>query len=164
MGNYNKSKLAVGGAVKRDKPSRSAEFVAPLAKGKRTLDFGCGFGFDADHFGWDSYDIYYRPTKPQGPYDVIICTNVISALTRKNRTKVINEIRDLLVDDGMAYFAVVRNIPVGGKLGVGYRHQNYVVLTLPSVFCDDKMEIYRMTKTAEFDDKTKDFNYYKKRR
>ncbi len=35
--------------------------------------------------------------------------------------------------------------------------QSYVVLTLPSIFVDESIEIYEMSKRAEIVDKTKDF-------
>ena len=56
MARMDRSKRAVGTAVRRTKPSRAAAYLAEhdLARG-RVLDYGCGFGFDADHFGWDGY-------------------------------------------------------------------------------------------------------------
>jgi ATP adenylyltransferase len=158
MARIDRSKRALGGAIKRDKPSKAATIIvkAELAKG-RVLDFGCGFGFDADHYSWESYDPFYQPKLPQGPFDTIMCTLVISALSRNNRTKVINNVRELLADDGFAYFAVARDLPRGGKLGINHSLQNYIVLTLPSVFADDTLEIYQMDNHAKFKDKTKDF-------
>ena len=153
----DRQKRAFGGAVKRTKPSYAAEMLVDrgLVRG-RVLDFGCGHGRDAREFGWDAYDPFYQPAEPVGPYDVIVCIHVINALTRNNRAKAIRRIRELLADDGRAYLAVRRDLPVTGKLGVHHSHQNYVVLKLPSVYEDGKLEIYEMTKTAEFKDKTKD--------
>lgn len=123
----------------------------------RVLDFGCGFGFDADHFGWDGYDPYYRFWKPEGPYDTIVCLYVLNALSRNNRVKLIGQLRELLAESGRAYLAVTRDLPLTGKLGIHHSLQNYVVLTLPSVYADSKMEIYEMRKNSEFRDLTKDF-------
>jgi hypothetical protein len=43
--------------------------------------------------------------------------------------------------------------------GVGPRRriQNYVVLTLPSIFADDEEEIYQLAKDAVFEDRTCEF-------
>jgi len=150
-------KRSLNTAVRRDKPSKAAEIIAEmgLAKG-RVLDYGCGFGFDADHFGWEGYDPFHRPVEPSGQYDTILCTLVLNVLSRNNRAKVLSRIQSLLCDGGHAYLAVSRNIPVTGKLGINHTLQNFVVLTLPSVFSDDKLEIYDMEKHNVFEDKTKD--------
>ena len=157
MPRIDRSKRSLGTAVKRSKPSRCAEILTSLnlVKGK-VLDYGCGFGFDADYFGWEAYDPYYRPVQPAGPYDTIVCTLVLNVLSSNNRVKVITHIRDLLSDEGKAYLAVSRNVPVTGKLGVNHSLQNYVVLTLPSVFNDDNLEIYELRKHTRFEDKTRD--------
>jgi 2-polyprenyl-3-methyl-5-hydroxy-6-metoxy-1,4-benzoquinol methylase len=158
MARIDRQKRALGGAVMRQKPSRTAEMLVRrgLVKG-RVLDFGCGHGFDADTFGWESYDPYYRPIKPVGPFDTIVCIHVLSALTRNNRSRVTSRIRELLAIGGMAYLAVPRDIPVSGKLGIHHNLQNHVALTLPSIFADKKLEIYAMHKTADFEDKTRDY-------
>ena len=152
----DKQKRAWGGAIKRTEPSKAAVFLSKLVRG-RTLDYGCGWGFDADHFKWESFDPYYRPKKLQGPFDTIVCLSVINALSKNNRTKVIQKIRDLLAEDGTAYFSVPRDIPTSGKMGLHHSFQNYVVLTLPSIFSDKSMEIYVLKKTSKFDDKTMEF-------
>jgi SAM-dependent methyltransferase len=154
----DRSKRALGTAVKRDKPSQAAEVLIALGYIKgRVLDYGCGFGFDADHFGWESYDPFFRPKQPAGEFDTVVCTLVLNALSRNNRAKVIERIRELLAPEGVAYLAVARNIPVTGKMGVHHSLQNYVVLTLPSAFADEQLEIYELRKESEFEDKTKDY-------
>lgn len=122
----------------------------------RVLDFGCGFGFDADHFGWEGYDPYYRPQEPTGPYDTILCTLVLNVLSRRNRAAAIERVGALLAPDGRAYLAVARNVPVTGKLGVGHCPQSYVVLTLPVVIEDDDLAVYEMAAGADVEDRTRD--------
>jgi len=151
-------KRAVGTAVKRDRPSQAAETLVRLGRVRgRVLDFGCGYGFDADYYGWDAYDPYYRPKALVGPYDTIVCTLVLNALSRNNRGRVIERIRRLLAPGGHAYLGVARNVPVAGKLGVRHSLQNYVVLTLPSVFADAQLEIYELRRDSAVEDRTRDY-------
>ena len=57
----------LGGAIRRGTVSKTARFLDEhrLLRG-RVLDYGCGFGFDADHFGWEAYDPHYRQKVPDG--------------------------------------------------------------------------------------------------
>jgi SAM-dependent methyltransferase len=153
----DRSKRSLGTALKRRAPSRAAALLVGrgLVLG-RVLDYGCGHGFDAGHFGWDGYDPYYRPTEPAGPYDTVVCTLVLNTLSRRNRARVLDCIRALLADDGRAYLAVARNIPPEGKLGVNHCPQSYVVLTLPVVFEDANLAIYAMAKSVSAEDRTRD--------
>jgi hypothetical protein len=59
MARIDRSKRALGTAVKRTKPSLSAQIVVDrdLAHG-RVLDCGCGYGFEASHYSWEAYDPY----------------------------------------------------------------------------------------------------------
>jgi SAM-dependent methyltransferase len=165
MARIDRSKRAMGTAVKRDKPSQAAQVLVRLGLTRgRVLDYGCGFGFDADYFAWKSFDPFYRPKEPSGPFDTIVCTLVLSALSRNNRAKVLERIRDLLATDGIAYLGVAHNIPVTGKMGVNHSLQNYVVLTLPSVYADENLEIYEYRKDRQFKDKTKDYASRRDRR
>lgn len=155
--NVDKQKRAWGGAIKRTKPSRAATLLQPRARG-RVLDFGCGWGFDADHFGWESFDPYYRPKKPTGTYDTIICISVINALSRNNRQRVLEQIQALLADNGRAFLAVPRDLPVTGKLGLHHSLQNYVVLRdLPTVYADEKLEVYELGKQSTWSDRTQEY-------
>jgi hypothetical protein len=122
----------------------------------RILDYGCGFGFDAEQLGWTAFDPYYKPDKPAGPFDTIVCNHVANMLTRKSRHELFESIRALLADGGAAYISVSRKIPEIGKCGLRKRIQNYVVLTLPSLYKDDELEIYRLTRSDEFDDMTQE--------
>jgi hypothetical protein len=165
MARIDKSKRALGGAIKRTKPSRAAAILVERDLIRdRTLDYGCGYGFDAATFGWDAYDPYYRPAEPIGSYDTIVCTLVLNALSRANRAQVLARIQTLLGDDGHAYLGVARDLPRAGKLGMHHSMQNYVVLTLPSIYADERLEIYQLTKTANYEDKTRDYMSRRDRR
>ena len=148
----------LGGAPARDKLSKTSRVLIDneLIQG-RVLDYGCGKGFDADSQGWSAYDPHYRQTYPTGQFNTIIVNHVANILTSRSRTELYSSVNELLADGGIAYISVARNIPKRGKAGVRRRLQNYVVLTLPSVFCDDEEEIYALEKNAVFKDKTKEF-------
>ena len=158
MSSIDRNKRALGGAIKRIQPSKAAVLIEEMGLPKgRTLDFGCGYGVDAKHFGWEAYDPFYGPPLPGGRFDTIVCLSVINALSRNNRAKVIVEIQRLLTEKGNAYLSVPRNLPKTGKLGMHHSLQNYVVLTLPSIYRDRNVAIYKLQKESIFKDKTKEF-------
>jgi SAM-dependent methyltransferase len=150
----------LGGAVRRETVSKTARFLDDrgLLRG-RILDYGCGFGFDADHFGWEAFDPHYRQKAPEGLFDTIVCNHVANMLTRGNRQQLFRAVVGLLAPRGAAYLSVSRKIPVTGKLALRKRIQNYVVLTLPSVFRDGDLEVYRLEPGTTFEDLTRDIEY-----
>jgi SAM-dependent methyltransferase len=145
----------LGGAIRRETVSKTARFLEErrLLRG-RVLDYGCGFGFDADHYGWEAYDHHYRQKLPEGVFDTIVCNHVANMLTRESRQCLFHSIQALLAPQGKAYVSVSRKIPRAGKIAMRKRIQNYVVLTLPSLFCDDELEIYRLEPGGVFEDRT----------
>jgi hypothetical protein len=146
-----------GGAMGRESLSTTARVLieGELIQG-RVLGYGCGLGSDADAQGWDAYDPHYRPAQLTRLYDTVIVNHVANMLTRKSRTQLFETVNALLAEGGSAYISVARNIPVSGKPGPRRRIQNYVVLTLPSVFTDAKEEIYCLAKDAVFEDRTQE--------
>jgi SAM-dependent methyltransferase len=147
----------LGGAIRRATVSKTAQFLVEsrLIRG-RVLDYGCGFGFDADHFGWEGYDPHYRQKLPQGLFDTVVCNHVANMLTRASRQELFKAIQALLAPRGKAYLSVSRKIPREGKIALRKRIQNHVVLTLPSLFCDDELEIYRLEADSVFEDRTQE--------
>jgi ATP adenylyltransferase len=145
----------LGGAIRRETVSKTARFLEErrLLRG-RVLDYGCGFGFDADHYGWEAYDPQYRQKLPEGVFDTIVCNHVANMLTRESRQRLFRSIQALLAPQGKAYVSVSRKIPRAGKIAMRKRIQNYVVLTLPSLFCDDELEIYRLEAETVFENRT----------
>jgi hypothetical protein len=144
-----------GGAIRRETVSATARFLADhgLLRG-RILDYGCGFGFDADHFGSEAFDPHYRQQAPEGVFDTIVCNHVANMLTRRSRHGLFEALVGLLAPRGKAYVSVSRKIPPVGKSGLRKRIQNYVVLTLPSVYRDGELEIYRLEPGSRFEDLT----------
>lgn len=147
-----------GGAPERIALSKTASVLleAGLIRG-RVLDYGCGHGYDAEQQGWDAWDPYYRPQEPQGPYDTIVVNHVLNILTRASRKALYARVDALLAEGGHAYLSTARNIPVDGKHGPRHRLQNYVLLDLPSVYCDDTEEIYALARGTSFKDRTQEF-------
>ncbi len=147
----------LGGAVRRETVSKTAQLLDErgLLVG-RVLDYGCGFGFDADHFGWEAYDPHYRQKAPEGVFDTVVCNHVANMLTRASRRKLFEALTALLAPKGRAYVSVSRKIPVEGKLAMRKRIQNYVVLTLPSVYRDGELEVYRLERGRAFEDLTRE--------
>lgn len=95
-------------AIVRKKPS--APMVRLKAAGRlvgKMLDYGSGRGFDAKHFGMDSYDPYYSPIMPDGLFDTITCNyvlNVVESITE--RVAIMRDIRSRLNCNGRAYITV----------------------------------------------------------
>ncbi len=137
--------------------SKTARFLDEhrLLRG-RVLDYGCGFGFDADHFGWEAFDPHYRQEPPQGVFDTIVCNHVANMLTRDSRQELFRALQALLAPQGKAYVSVSRKLPRSGKVALRKRIQNYVVLTLPSLFRDDELEIYQLEADSDFEDRTQE--------
>jgi hypothetical protein len=137
----------LGGAIQRETPSKTALVLLEkkLVVG-RVLDFGCGFGFDANKFGWEKYDPHYFQKLPTDLFDTIISNHVANILTRKSREKMFKQMQDLLTPNGFVYVSVTRKIPERGKLAIRKRIQNYVVLENESVYKDSELEIYRFGK------------------
>jgi len=129
----DRGKVARGGASKRTVPSKGANWLHEhgLDSG-RVLDFGCGYGMDADTFGWNKYDPYYGPHEldEQQQYDTIVCTYVLSAVSETVAESIVEHIFKRLKEGGTAYFVVPRNLPKGGKLsGYSRRPQSNVILS-----------------------------------
>ncbi len=122
-----------------------------LLKG-RILDFGCGFGFDTDELrrqGYDivGYDNYYRPDRPEGKFDTIICNYVLNVLEPYAQAEVMMDVSNLLKPEGTAYFAVRRDLTKEGfrlhAIHKQYTYQCVVRLPFPSIACNDSFELYQ---------------------
>lgn len=147
----------LGGAIHRATLSTTARVLVErkLVHG-RILDYGCGFGFDADHLGWEAYDPHYRQNLPAGVFDTVVCNHVANMLTRASRQALYATLQGLLSPVGLAYLSVSRKIPVTGKIAMRKRIQNYVLLSLPSIYRDEELEIYRLDRSTTVVDRTQD--------
>ena len=68
-------------AITRTKMSAPVKFLKGqgLLQG-RTLDYGCGKGFDADVLQCSKYDPHFSPELPKGKFDTIICNYVLNVI------------------------------------------------------------------------------------
>lgn len=143
-------------AMRRRGPSVPARLLddSGLLVGRK-LDYGCGWGADADAFGMDRYDP--DPEKgacvhPTGEYDTITVTYVLNALSspesgakkaREIRDKgvcILKNVQNLLAPGGNAYITVRRNIEGRGEA------QSEVSIDLPVVRETHDFAIYRLRK------------------
>lgn len=116
---------------RRNRPSIPARLLNTKAKG-RILDFGCGYGFDANYFGWQKYDKFHFPEYPTGKFDTIFCFYVLNVLdTKYKRQKVLREIKNLLAVGGIAYIAVRRDKDCNNTFRGRGTYQHKVYLKLP---------------------------------
>ena len=132
-------------AISRNKPSVPMRRLdkAKRLEGLRMLDYGCGRGFDADHYSMDKYDPYYYRDDSifkVGEYDVVTCNYVLNVIESPyERSKTIDNLRILLKKGGQAYITVRRDIKTEGYTKRGTYQEN-ITLNLPilwenSQFC-----------------------------
>lgn len=117
----------------------------------RILDFGCGWGKDAEELaskGLDvtAYDNYYRLEYPQGRFDTIICNYVLNVLEPYEQAEVLMQVSELLEPTGRAYFAVRRDLKSEGfRMHLVERQMTYqcnVILPYKSIYLNNNCEIY----------------------
>lgn len=134
-------------AITRKKPSKPmailenlGQFVNYHAK----LDYGCGKGFDADHFGMAKYDPYFFPDKPARVFDTITCNYVLNVIPdQAERVQVLKDIQSLLADNNSLAFISVRR-----DLKHDTNTQFLVELNLPTLYKDSATVIYLLTKES----------------
>lgn len=133
-------------AITRSKPSAPMNYLhgEGLLLG-HMLDYGCGKGFDADHFKMDKFDphftkgevyrndgfVYYL-TDLRDNYDTITCNYVLNVIESVHeRTEVLNNIRYLLKPGGVAYITIRRDAQVAEGCTSKGTYQESVALDLP---------------------------------
>jgi len=152
----NKTKVLLGGAMKRKSPSKASLILQNLKiLNDDVLDFGCGYGFDAEFYNWSKYDPCYHDIFPNKKFKNVICINVLNVVSKKIRKEIIQNMQELLEEDGIGYLCVPRNIPIKGKYsGFERRPQNYVILSLHSIYKDKHIEIYELKNNSTYIDST----------
>ena len=109
------------------------------------LDYGCGKGSDANIMGLLKYDPHFFPMKPMGKFNLITCIYVLNVLHPAEQIKVVQEVSDLLMPGGVAYFAVRRDVKQNGPTSKG-TYQCNVELDLPKMVESRSFCIYKMVK------------------
>lgn len=133
-------------AISRNKPSAPMKYLSDnnLLKGKM-LDYGCGKGFDADHFVMSKYDPNWHPDKNSlnQKYDTVTCNYVLNVIECPvERAEVLNKIKSLLAEGGTGYVTVRADVKKDGKTTKGY--QANVELDLPKVKSTAGYRIYKI--------------------
>ena len=84
-------------AITRKSPSRPMRYLAQNNKlVGDILDYGCGKGFDCQHYSVDGYDPYFQPEYPKKQYNTIVCNFVLNVVKENEAIQIINNIQDLL--------------------------------------------------------------------
>lgn len=117
----------------------------------KILDFGCGVGKDVELLATKGYEIkgydpHYFPEFPTEKFDTIICFYVLNVLLPDEQEIVLKQVKDLLKQNGKAYFAVRRDVYYEGfrmhKLHKKQTYQCQVKLPFETVFKNENCEIY----------------------
>jgi ATP adenylyltransferase len=127
-------------AIKRTKlslPVRLLEEEGLLVG--RVLDYGCGYGYDAELMGFEAYDPNFFPRMPKGKFDTIICNYVLNVVPEKVQSWIIQDIENRLTPDGFAYLTVRRDLDGSEPT------QRIVYLNLPVVISLNGLCIYETT-------------------
>ena len=136
-------------AIKRNKLSTPMKYLKErgLLTGKM-LDYGSGFGNDAQLIGMEQYDKHYQPIYPKGrQFDRITCNYVLNVATGSEQVEILTNIHELLTTDGSAYISVRNDLKMPKQKGRGCI-QVQVHLTLPIVTQNSNFRMYRMTKNS----------------
>jgi 2-polyprenyl-3-methyl-5-hydroxy-6-metoxy-1,4-benzoquinol methylase len=134
-------------AIKRYKPSKPMQelYQRGLLAG-RCLDYGCGQGYDAAHYGTAKYDPYYANTMPDGQFDTITCNYVLNVIEHNtDLIAVLEAIKSKLTDNGIAYITVRTDIKRDGPTTKGYQrdiHLNLEQIKIPG------LRMYKLTKNV----------------
>jgi hypothetical protein len=114
------------------------------------LDYGCGRGQDADELCINAYDPYHRPDEDAlvtNHYKTVTCNYVLNVIPEEHaRHAVLNKIRDLLTDDGIAYVSVRNDVKALNGWTSKSTWQGLVLLDLPVVKKTSNFIMYKVTK------------------
>ena len=139
-------------AIARKKPSAPMKWLfdnyGPMFANRHCLDFGCGRGFDADHYTLDRYDPHYFPDVAvlTNSYDWVFCNYVLNVIQYKDEQDVvIKQICSLLKDGGGAFITVRRDCQLG-KTSKGTWQSPIVFLDTTSFRKTSQFETYFLTR------------------
>ena len=138
-------------AIRRNKLSTPTNYL--LKKGllviESMLDYGCGRGDDVDWLHIEGYDPYYRPKYPTTKYNNITCNYVLNVLPKEEWQGVLDNVYDLLEQNGTAYITVRNDRKkLNGVTSKG-TYQTFVELDLPIIRKTPSYIIYELKKRRE---------------
>ena len=141
-------------AIKRSMPSAPAKAIAEEylieKKTLRVLDYGCGFGKDAEYYEFlghdvDKYDVnppFNDPIDPTNRYDLITCTYVFNVIENPmQRMALLHTLLKFRAFGGILVVAVRRDVKNDGPTSKGWQGN----VTLPGetlVLVKGRYEIY----------------------
>jgi ATP adenylyltransferase len=133
-------------AIKRKSPSLPIIKLqsAGLLVG-RSLDYGCGYGMDADTFNMERWDPYYSPARPKGLFDIITCTYVLCVLPKVDEQEILGDVSNLLKPSGKGYITVRNDILEDSITKIGTTRR-IVGLELPLFYKCADFKIYEVRK------------------
>jgi ATP adenylyltransferase len=118
-------------AISRKSPSLPTTFLANAGRLQgKTLDYGCGRGFDSSYFGMSGYDPHFFPKRPTGKFKTIVCNYVLNVVKEDEAIDILKIIKGLLAKGGTAYLTVRRDRFPNGYTSKG-TYQRMVYLNLP---------------------------------
>lgn len=136
-------------AITRTALSRPIRYLLERGRLKgRVLDYGCGRGFDADELNLIGWDPHWRPQRPRGPFDTVVCSFVLNVLDALERRTVLEDVQLYLKPGGVAYFTVRRDAGLKGWTS-RLTWQEWVDLDLPVLYENAAFAIYYMEQVQE---------------
>lgn len=100
------------GRNKLSAPMKTLFCHGAISKDKKILDFGCGRGSDVTllqekGFKIEGYDLHFKPSLPQGSFDLVTCIYVLNTIPDKNdRMNVIKNAWRKVSPGGQLFLAV----------------------------------------------------------
>lgn len=88
-------------------PMRHLNSLALIPQTSKSLDYGCGRGYDADQLGMDKFDPFHFPQAMSSEYDVVTCNYVLNVIESEDeRQDVITELLRNTRSGGVIYVSV----------------------------------------------------------
>ena len=113
---------------------------------KRTLDYGCGKGYDADRLGMFKYDPYFFPEAPEGEFNTVYCGYVLNVVPKDEGQVIVDDIQRLLSRRGQAFIVVRRDVKKDGLTSKGTFQRNVVLDGTYTTYKCSKYHVYSFNK------------------